>query len=159
MELMIKMSAAEADEAMAKGLIQALVYPFSCREEVRKAAEKTAEKAAEKAEMAEEVKTEEPEAITSMPQRKNVAAKEPEAEQKAPKAEQKAPEDVAEKEEPKYTLDQLSKAAADLITADAGNQEKLLAILRKFSIEAMPELKAEDYSKFAEELKAIGGNL
>ena len=40
MELMIKMSAAEADEAMAKGLIQALVYPFSCREEVRKAAEK-----------------------------------------------------------------------------------------------------------------------
>ena len=48
MELMIKMSAAEADEAMAKGLIQALVYPFSCREEVRKAAEKTAEKAAEK---------------------------------------------------------------------------------------------------------------
>lgn len=156
MELMIKMSAAEADEAMAKGLIQALVYPFSCREEVRKAAEKP-----------EEVKKEEmkevPKAITSMPQRKNKTVEteqkapdaEPEAEQKA----SKAPENVAEKEEPKYTLDQLSKAAADLITADAGNQEKLLAILRKFSIEAMPELKAEDYSKFAEELKAIGGNL
>lgn len=161
MELMIKMSAAEADEAMTKGLLQALVYPFSCREEVRKAAEKTAEKAAEKAEMAEEVKTEEPEAITSMPQRKNVAAKEPEAEpaEKKPVAEEQKASKTTETEKPNYTLDQLSKAAADLITSDAGKQTALLELLHKFGIESMPELKSEDYQAFAEGLRALGGNL
>lgn len=148
MELMIKMSAAEADEAMAKGLIQALVYPFSCREEVRKAAEKPVEKT-------EEVKKEEPEevpkAITSMPQRKNIAA---EPEQKPVKTE------PAEKEESKYTLDQLSKAAADLITGDAEVQTKCLEeLLHKFEVESLPELKADDYPAFAEGLRALGGNL
>lgn len=156
MELMIKMSAAEADEAMAKGLIQALVYPFSCREEVRKAAEKP-----------EEVKKEEmkevPKAITSMPQRKNKTVEteqkapdaEPEAEQKA----SKAPENVAEKEKPKYTLDQISKAAADLITSNAESQTKLLELLKKFNVESLPELKPENYAEFGKELKEVGGNL
>ena len=142
MELIIKMSAAEADEAMAKGLIQALVYPFSCREEVRKAAEKPAKKA-------EEVKK------PTETEQKPV-----ETEQKAPETEQKAPETkLAEKEGPKYTLDQLSKAAADLITSDASKQTALLELLHKFSIESMPELKAEDYPAFAEGLRALGGNL
>lgn len=150
MELMIKMSAAEADEAMAKGLIQALVYPFSCREEVRKAAEKAAKKA-------EEVKKEEPkeEQKPTKTERKPV-----ETEQKSVETEQKAPEaEPAEKEKPNYTLDQLSKAAADLITSDAGKQTALLELLHKFSIESMPELKAEDYPAFAEGLRALGGNL
>lgn len=143
MELMIKMSAAEADEAMAKGLIQALVYPFSCREEVRKAAEKSAKKA-------EEVKNEEP----------KEEQKPTKTERKPVETEQKAPETkLAEKEGPKYTLDQLSKAAADLITSDAGKQTALLELLHKFSIESMPELKAEDYPAFAEGLRALGGNL
>lgn len=158
MELMIKMSAAEADEAMAKGLIQALVYPFSCREEVRKAAEKP-----------EEVKKEElkevPKAITSMPQRKNKTV---ETEQKAPDAEPEEKKPVAEEqkaskttetEKPNYTLDQLSKAAADLITSDAGKQTALLELLHKFGIESMPELKSEDYQAFAEGLRTLGGNL
>ena len=150
MELMIKMSAAEADEAMAKGLIQALVYPFSCREEVRKAAEKSAKKA-------EEVKNEEPkeEQKPTKTERKPV-----ETEQKPVETEQKAPEaEPAEKEKPNYTLDQLSKAAADLITSDAGKQTALLELLHKFSIESMPELKAEDYPAFAEGLRVLGGNL
>lgn len=139
MELMIKMSAAEADEAMAKGLIQALVYPFSCREEVRKAAEKS-------------VKTE---------QKPVEAEQKPtKTEQKPVEEEQKVPEaEPAEKEESKYTLDQLSKAAADLITSDAGKQTALLELLHKFGIESMPELKAEDYPAFAEGLRALGGNL
>lgn len=158
MELMIKMSAAEADEAMAKGLIQALVYPFSCREEVRKAAEKP-----------EEVKKEEPKevpkAITSMPQRKNRAVetkqKAPEAEpaEKKPVEEEQKASKTTETEKPNYTLDQLSKAAADLITSDAGKQTALLELLHKFGIESMPELKSEDYQAFAEGLRALGGNL
>lgn len=133
MELMIKMSAAEADEAMAKGLIQALVYPFSCREEVRKK---------------EELK-EVPAPVETEP-----------AEKKPVEEEQEAPEaEPAEKEKPNYTLDQLSKAAADLITSDAGKQTALLELLHKFGIESMPELKAEDYPAFAEGLRALGGNL
>ena len=156
MELMIKMSAAEADEAMAKGLIQALVYPFSCREEVRKAAEKPAEKP-------EEVKKEEAqEAITSMPQRKNRVTepeqKPAETEQKPAETEQKA-EQEAPKAKQTYTLDQLSKAAADLITSDAGKQTALLELLHKFEVESMPELKADDYPAFAEGLRALGGKL
>ena len=142
MELMIKMSAAEADEAMAKGLIQALVYPFSCREEVRKAAEKPAKKAEVEQEPVEEVQAP------------------VETERKTPEEEQKPVEtEQAEKEKPNYTLDQLSKAAADLITSDAGKQTALLELLHKFSIESMPELKAEDYPAFAEGLRALGGNL
>ena len=164
MELMIKMSAAEADEAMAKGLIQALVYPFSCREEVRKAAEKSAKKA-------EEVKNEEPkeEQKPTKTERKPVETEQKptkterkpvETEQKPVETEQKAPEaEPAEKEKPNYTLDQLSKAAADLITSDAGKQTALLELLHKFSIESMPELKAEDYPAFAEGLRVLGGNL
>lgn len=157
MELMIKMSAAEADEAMAKGLIQALVYPFSCREEVRKAAEKP-----------EEMKKEEPKEVQA-PVEEEPAEKKPVAEeQKAPEAEpaekkpvaeeQKAPE-ATETEKSNYTLDQLSKAAADLITSDAGKQTALLELLHKFGIESMPELKSEDYQAFAEGLRALGGNL
>lgn len=146
MELMIKMSAAEADEAMAKGLIQALVYPFSCREEVRKAAEKPAKKA-------EEVKKEELKEVPAPVETEPAEKKPVEEEQKAPEAE------PAEKEKPNYTLDQLSKAAADLITSDAGKQTALLELLHKFSIESMPELKTEDYPAFAEGLRALGGNL
>ena len=77
MELMIKMSAAEADEAMAKGLIQALVYPFSCREEVRKTAEKSAKKA-------EEVKKEEPKEVPAPVETEPAEKKPVEEEQEAP---------------------------------------------------------------------------
>lgn len=140
MELMIKMSAAEADEAMAKGLIQALVYPFSCREEVRKAAEKP-----------EEMKKEEPKEVQ--------APVEEEPAEKKPVAEEQKASKTTETEKPNYTLDQLSKAAADLITSDAGKQTALLELLHKFGIESMPELKSEDYQAFAEGLRALGGNL
>lgn len=152
MELMIKMSAAEADEAMAKGLIQALVHPFSCREEVRKAAEKP-----------EEVKKEEPETEQKPVETEQKAPEVEPAEKKKPVAEEQKPtkteQKATETEKPNYTLDQLSKAAADLITSDAGKQTALLELLHKFGIESMPELKSEDYQAFAEGLRALGGNL
>lgn len=157
MELIIKMPAAEADEAMAQGLIQALVYPFSSHEEVRKAAEKP-----------EEAKKEEPKEVQA-PVEVELAEKKPvETEQKAPDAEPEEKKPVAEEqkaskttetEKPNYTLDQLSKAAADLITSDASKQTALLELLHKFGIESMPELKSEDYQAFAEGLRALGGNL
>ena len=137
MELMIKMSAAEADEAMAKGLIQALVYPFSCREEVRKAAEKP-----------EEVKKEEPEAITSMPQRKNRVAeteqKPVETEQKPAEMEQEAPE--TEQAEKKIKLTDIRKR---LTKAKQDGQRDLMKVLFKdFGIKNLTDLKEDQYTDF-----------
>lgn len=137
MELMIKMSAAEADEAMAKGLIQALVYPFSCREEVRKAAEKTAEKPEEVKEKPEEAQ----EAITSMPQRKNIAA---EPEQKQVETEQEAPK--AEHAERKIKLTDIRKR---LTKAKQDGQRDLMKVLFKdFGIKNLTDLKEEQYANF-----------
>ena len=120
MELMIKMSAAEADEAMAKGLIQALVYPFSCREEVRKAAEKPAKKA-------EEVKKEEPK-----------------EEQKSVETEQKTPE--AEPAEKKIKLTDIRKR---LTKAKQDGQRDLMKVLFKdFGIKNLTDLKEEQYADF-----------
>ena len=120
MELMIKMSAAEADEAMAKGLIQALVYPFSCREEVRKAAEKPAKKA-------EEVKKEEPK-----------------EEQKSVETEQKTPE--AEPAEKKIKLTdirkRLTKAKQD------GQRDRMKVLFKDFGIKNLTDLKEEQYADF-----------
>ena len=130
MELMIKMSAAEADEAMAKGLIQALVYPFSCREEVRKAAEKP-----------EEVKNEEPkeEQKPTKTERKPV-----ETEQKSVETEQKAPE--AELAEKKIKLTDIRKR---LTKAKQDGQRDLMKVLFKdFGIKNLTDLKEDQYANF-----------
>ena len=127
MELMIKMSAAEADEAMAKGLIQALIYPFSCREEVRKAAEKPAKKA-------EEVKKEELKEVPAPV----------ETERKPTETEQKAPE--AEPAEKKIKLTdirkRLTKAKQD------GQRDLMKALFKDFGIKNLTDLKEEQYADF-----------
>ena len=130
MELMIKMSAAEADEAMAKGLIQALVYPFSCREEVRKAAEKS-------------VKTEQ---------------KVPEAEQKPVEAEQKPtkterkPVETEQKSvetEPAEKKIKLTDIRKRLTKAKQDGQRDLMKVLFKdFGIKNLTDLKEEQYADF-----------
>ena len=130
MELMIKMSAAEADEAMAKGLIQALVYPFSCREEVRKAAEKPAKKA-------EEVKKEEPKEVPAP------VETEP-AEKKPVEEEQEAPE--AEPAEKKIKLTDIRKR---LTKAKQDGQRDLMKVLFKdFGIKNLTDLREEQYADF-----------
>lgn len=136
MELMIKMSAAEADEAMAKGLIQALVYPFSCREEVRKAAEKPAKKA-------EDVKK--PTETEQKPTEMEPAEKKPvETEQKPTEMEQKAPE--AEPAEKKIKLTDIRKR---LTKAKQDGQRDLMKVLFKdFGIKNLTDLKEEQYADF-----------
>lgn len=130
MELMIKMSAAEADEAMAKGLIQALVYPFSCREEVRKAAEKPAKKA-------EGVKKEELKEVPAP------VETEP-AEKKPVEEEQEAPE--AEPAEKKIKLTDIRKR---LTKAKQDGQRDLMKVLFKdFGIKNLTDLKEEQYADF-----------
>ena len=141
MELMIKMSAAEADEAMAKGLIQALVYPFSCREEVRKTAEKSAKKA-------EGVKNEAPkeEQKPTKTERKPVETeqKSVETEQKSVETEQKTPE--AEPAEKKIKLTDIRKR---LTKAKQDGQRDLMKVLFKdFGIKNLTDLKEEQYADF-----------
>lgn len=134
MELMIKMSAAEADEAMAKGLIQALVYPFSCREEVRKAAEKSVKKA-------EEVKNEAPkeEQKPTKTERKPV-----ETEQKSVETEQKTPE--AEPAEKKIKLTDIRKR---LTKAKQDGQRDLMKVLfQDFGIKNLTDLEEDQYADF-----------
>jgi D-alanyl-D-alanine carboxypeptidase len=132
MELMIKMSAAEADEAMAKGLIQALVYPFSCREEVRKAAEKP-----------EEVKKEELKEVQA-PVEEEPAEKKPVAEeQKAPEAEPAEKKPVAE-EKIKLTdiRKRLTKAKQD------GQRDLMKVLFKDFGIKNLTDLKEDQYANF-----------
>lgn len=138
MELMIKMSAAEADEAMAKGLIQALVYPFSCREEVRKAAEKTAEKAAEvKAEKVEPEKEE----SKAEPKTEPTEPKEPEN----PKEEPTEPKEE-QTEEKKIKLTDIRKR---LTKAKQDGQRDLMKVLFKdFGIKNLTDLKEDQYADF-----------
>lgn len=137
MELMIKMSAAEADEAMAKGLIQALVYPFSCREEVRKAAEKPAKKA-------EGVKKEELKEVPAP------VETEP-AEKKPVEEEQKAPE--AEPAEKKIKLTDIRKR---LTKAKQDGQRDLMKVLFKdFGIKNLTDLREEQYADFYKKAEEV----
>lgn len=58
---------------------------------------------------------------------------------------------------PQYTLDDLTRAATPLM--DAGKQSELVALLRSFGINTMPELKAEHYGAFALKLREMGANI
>jgi hypothetical protein len=127
MELMIKMSAAEADEAMAKGLIQALVYPFSCREEVRKAAEKSVKTKQKPVEVEKEELKEVPEAITSTPQRKNRIAEAKPAEKKIKLT------DIRKR---------LTKAKQD------GQRDLMKVLFKDFGIKNLTDLREEQYADF-----------
>lgn len=133
MELMIKMSAAEADKAMAKGLIQALVYPFSCREEIRKATEKP---------MKTEQKAPEAEQKPVKAEQKPVET-EP-AEKKPVEEEQKTPE--AEPAEKKIKLTdirkRLTKAKQD------GQRDRMKVLFKDFRIKNLTDLKEEQYADF-----------
>lgn len=53
-----------------------------------------------------------------------------------------------------YTMDDLGRAGATLI--DAGKMPQLIALLGKFGVQAVTQLKAEQFAAFADELKALG---
>lgn len=58
---------------------------------------------------------------------------------------------------PQYSLDDLTRAATPLM--DAGKQSELVALLRSFGINTMPELKPENYGAFALKLREMGANI
>lgn len=53
-----------------------------------------------------------------------------------------------------FTMDDLGKAGATLI--DAGKMPQLIALLGKFGVQAVTQLKPEQFNAFADEMRALG---
>lgn len=73
---------------------------------------------------------------------------------------QTPPAPVAQPAQPtgiNYTLEQLSAAAAPLM--DAGRIQDLFALLQKYSVQAITQLKPELYGQFATDLRAMGAKI
>lgn len=60
-------------------------------------------------------------------------------------------------EAPAYTLDQIARAGAALV--DAGKMEPLLALLSRYGVAAITQLKPEQYGAFATELRGLGAQI
>ena len=58
---------------------------------------------------------------------------------------------------PAYTLDQNSRAGASLV--DAGKMQQLLELLGRYGVQAVTQLKPEQYGAFATELRALGAQI
>lgn len=60
---------------------------------------------------------------------------------------------------PTYTVEQIGKAGADLATHAPGKMPELLALLQKYGVRAITELKPEQLGAFATELRGLGAKL
>ena len=60
---------------------------------------------------------------------------------------------------PTYTLEQVSRAGAELISADSGKLPMLRELLQKYGIPAVSELKPDQLGSFATELRALGAQI
>ena len=58
---------------------------------------------------------------------------------------------------PAYTLDMLSRAGAALV--DAGKMPQLIELLQRYGVNAITEVRPENYGAIALELKALGAQL
>ena len=60
---------------------------------------------------------------------------------------------------PTITLEQVSKAGADLITADSSRLTALNGLLQRYGIASVQELPAEQIGTFATELRGLGAKI
>lgn len=60
---------------------------------------------------------------------------------------------------PAYTVEQIGKAGADLVSQDAAKLPELLALLQKYGAQAIIQLKPEQLGAFATELRGLGAKL
>ena len=60
---------------------------------------------------------------------------------------------------PTYTLEQVSRAGAELISADSGKLPQLGELLQKYGVPAVSELKPDQLGSFATELRALGAQI
>ena len=58
---------------------------------------------------------------------------------------------------PTYTVDQIARAGASLV--DAGKMEQLLALLARYGVAAVTQLKPDQFGAFADELRALGAQI
>lgn len=58
-----------------------------------------------------------------------------------------------------YQMDELARAGAGLMQQDRSNSAKLAAILRSFGVNTLPDLPADKYPAFAEELRKLGATV
>ena len=58
---------------------------------------------------------------------------------------------------PTYTLDQISRAGASLV--DAGKMQQLLELLGRYGVQAVTQIKPEQYGAFATELRGLGAQI
>ena len=74
--------------------------------------------------------------------------------QAAPAPAQVAPSATAPSDAKPLTMDDLGRAGATLI--DAGKMPQLIALLGKYGVQAVTQLKPEHFNAFADELRALG---
>lgn len=60
---------------------------------------------------------------------------------------------------PTYTMEQVSRAGAELISADSGKLPQLRDLLQKYGVPAVSELKPDQLGSFATELRALGAQI
>lgn len=58
---------------------------------------------------------------------------------------------------PVYTVDQIAKAGAEL--AQAGKMPQLMALLQQYGVQAVTQLRPEQYGEFATALRGLGAQL
>lgn len=58
---------------------------------------------------------------------------------------------------PAYTLDQIARAGAALV--DAGKMDQLTALLSRYGVQAITQLRTDQYGVFATELRAMGAQI
>jgi len=60
---------------------------------------------------------------------------------------------------PSYTMEQVSKAGADLLALNPAKMPELMDLLQQFGVPAISELKAEQMGPFATALRGLGAQL
>lgn len=60
---------------------------------------------------------------------------------------------------PTYTLEQVSRAGAELISTDSRKLPQLRELLQKYGVPAVSELKPDQLGSFATELRALGAQI
>jgi hypothetical protein len=60
---------------------------------------------------------------------------------------------------PAYTLDQITRAGADLITAKPDLMNALMAMLPKYGVQTLAALKPDQFGAVATELRALGAKI
>lgn len=154
MELRITLNAAEAAKVMASGSLEALIHDLAAAEaDLKDFGEKMAEAVETKKEL---TKQKQKAASAGAPAPSQPAELRPAAPEKSVAEEQKT---FVPQPARGYTLDQLCKAAADLLTRDAEKQTDLLGLLNARKIESMQQLKEEQFQGFAEDLRKIGADI